>query len=1019
MRSNPNDYSFDLKTALMKFVGRSLGICVVALFGGAVATAASDTAFLKVLRDNNYGDVAVDYLKVLEKRSDIPDSVKDVFDLEMARSLRAAATNAYNAADAESLNAEAQKYLDKFLKEKPDHPLAFEAMADSAAFAKTRGLTLLRNAETATEPAKKTQFLADARKAFEDAKPKFKESYEKFRGVVAKMPTPKRTANLTRRERESLETYFDAVVNLAAARYELALTGYYLAQTYADPKDPARIAALKDASKALDAIWQDYRYVESDQRGEIGLFAHMWQGRVCEELGQLETALDVYDEVLALAPDPNEPRATGDKASARMEALFTQVQRFRLGILAKTKPAEYENESVGWLEDYNKRLKSTDGYAQIAMDLVNFLLAKAEKAPEAEKKDILADAKKACGVMAKTPGPRQGEFRKLMNEKFGGGEKVAITGDPKSFEEAVSFGESAYGDSNYDEAEKQFTKAFEFYEKPGTKKKKEDLDKVRDLMAKTIYMKAHGAFRKDPALCLKLAAQVMTDYGETPTAPAAGALRVQVQLYIYGTADPKKPDVRAAALADLEKFAKDVEAKWPGNEVADDARIALGQACLVRDDLPGAIENFKRCNPKSDRYAAAMQYLGTAYWRRCLLENQKPQADRKADQMKSDAEEAAGALDKCVKLLKSQLDKKKGDDAKTIQKTMVDMHLMLADIYNFSNEPAKAAEALKPLVDMVKAAKAGEEIDPTTLRVAVGAVRSFLAANQLENATEIGLVLNEVGPDNQQVNGVLILFARQLDNARKQADADKIQSAGDAAKVKAAEDKLAAVQKALRELLPKLAQRKAISVNTMVMLGDYLAAAELNDLASAQYEKILKEHGSDKDAAKAMLRVRVQLVGLLKKKGDYKEADAQMKEIVKKQPNALDALMEEARILQAWADSDKSKWDEAAAKWNSLMSRLKNVKNKDERGKDKKPEEFFEVTYNLALCLANDAARTSDKATAEKKFLDARKTLKSTLFYDPHLSGPDMVAKYNVLIDKLNKALNQTESGKPKADKPK
>ena len=77
----------------------------------------------------------------------------------------------------------------------------------------------------------------------------------------------------------------------------------------------------------------------------IGLQAHLWHGKTAEELGDLQLALDIYDEVLANAPDP------GDKGSAGgLEPLFAQVEYFRLLILAKQKPDQFLSEATTWLQ---------------------------------------------------------------------------------------------------------------------------------------------------------------------------------------------------------------------------------------------------------------------------------------------------------------------------------------------------------------------------------------------------------------------------------------------------------------------------------------------------------------------------------------------------------------------------------------------------------------------------------------------------------------------------------------------
>ena len=78
--------------------------------------------FLHALQENGYGDMAVEYLKMLAKQPDLPPEVRDVWDLEMSKSLKAAAADAFDAKEYEALMDESQKYLAKFIKEKPDHP---------------------------------------------------------------------------------------------------------------------------------------------------------------------------------------------------------------------------------------------------------------------------------------------------------------------------------------------------------------------------------------------------------------------------------------------------------------------------------------------------------------------------------------------------------------------------------------------------------------------------------------------------------------------------------------------------------------------------------------------------------------------------------------------------------------------------------------------------------------------------------------------------------------------------------
>ena len=61
----------------------------------------------------------------------------------MSKSYRAAAADAFDDNEREHLMAESQRYLEKFIKEKPDHPEAVAAMAEWASFLTRRALQLI------------------------------------------------------------------------------------------------------------------------------------------------------------------------------------------------------------------------------------------------------------------------------------------------------------------------------------------------------------------------------------------------------------------------------------------------------------------------------------------------------------------------------------------------------------------------------------------------------------------------------------------------------------------------------------------------------------------------------------------------------------------------------------------------------------------------------------------------------------------------------------------------------------
>jgi hypothetical protein len=62
----------------------------------------------------------------------------------------------------------------------------------------------------------------------------------------------------------------------------------------------------------------------------------------------------------------------------------------------------------------------------------------------------------------------------------------------------------------------------------------------------------------------------------------------------------------------------------------------------------------------------------------------------------------------------------------------------------------------------------------------------------------------------------------------------------------------------------------------------------------------------------------------------------------------------------------------------------------------RKPPEYNEVIYNAAFCLMRQATITKDRTKARQ----AEQLLKATMVLNPKLNGPDMVARYKVLLDR-------------------
>ncbi len=172
-------------------------LIVVLLLGTALLALRSAVAedrpldFIHALQKKDLADAAVDYLKMLKAKSPMPAEVAEVWDLEMSQSLHAAASqNAFDSKDFDEQMTAAQKYLDKFIQEKPNHPEAVTAMVAWGDFLMERAAQHLATARALTDKAQWALQMQEARAALEAAAPKYKLAIDKYKERLAALPPP-------------------------------------------------------------------------------------------------------------------------------------------------------------------------------------------------------------------------------------------------------------------------------------------------------------------------------------------------------------------------------------------------------------------------------------------------------------------------------------------------------------------------------------------------------------------------------------------------------------------------------------------------------------------------------------------------------------------------------------------------------------------------------------------------------------------------------------------------------------
>ncbi len=976
---------------------------LVSLFGLSLVFALASAApakeeaekFLDRLHDRGYGEVMLDYLDYLKQFNLLPEDVAANWDLYQSRGWRMSIGESFNEKEVEDRTTKAKTFLDKYLKDHPDSPEVGEEVVEWGDMSFKAGLRLLGQARITKDKEKKDALTLKARTAFEEARPRFEQSIEVHRkNLTALQAAAGNGGSSTKGKPKAVPAgkqaaIDDAELMLTDAQLKLAKAGFFLGQTYADDETAAgkaaRKTALEKARKDFSDIYQRYR------TGAIGLMAHTFEGKTSEELGDTELAKEMYDEVLALMPPGS------DKTDRNQEMMFSQVQYFYFMIVLKTDKDGAKAmlpEAREWLKQYEK-WQRTDGYQGIALEVARADVDLLEKGGGDQKGQVRKEVDTILKLMKKIPSEyhRDGmELAKELNKKAGGG------GPPKTYEEAIANGDDFFGAHKWQEAIDSYETALKMVKGFAPAKRKEVKGQVDEKLETCRYNQVYELFStgKDEE-ALAAIASLMEEKQISAKGDTAGklaALRVHIILRRY--ASSRDAEAKEKLLTELSEAAAAVIEKWPDKPAADDARIAMAQAAMVQGKVADAITQFESVNPRSERYPTALYMAAQGWLKLWNIERQKPSSDRDAKLVKQASAKAIEDLEKSVEIQTAGI-----TPGQALPPQLIECELVLGQVYLESGDAKKTAELLQPVVDSIKAAKP-EKLDGTMLKVFNTTVKAYVVTGDMTKGGEVATLLTDLGEDIAEVNSVLVAFARMLDAEYKQASATLIEAKAenDLAAREAAEARLAGTKELLGKILERLAPRKNNTPVSMISIGDMATEIGLGDLASEIYNRIITESANnqafaDQCGKNGLVRVRAQLVELLRQKGQYEEGLKQVNALIDEVPKALEPMMTKGRILQAWGEKDPAKFTEAVSHWAALRQKLAPHINKPGTPADLKSS-YYEINYNVALCLFSEAQKT---ANTDKAF-DAQKVLNGLLIPSPKLDGPETVAKYRDLLKK-------------------
>ncbi len=255
--------------------------------------------------------------------------------------------------------------------------------------------------------------------------------------------------------------------------------------------------------------------------------------------------------------------------------------------------------------------------------------------------------------------------------------------------------------------------------------------------------------------------------------------------------------------------------------------------------------------------------------------------------------------------------------------------MLLAEVEFEGGQTEQAAKLAEPLVEWIKSQKP-DPFDNTLLRMFLTTARVQLSLGELDKAAATIRTLVELGPDDAATNGVLVALVKNVGDLWKAAEAELIEAgtAGNAERSAAAQSAATGRKAIVQQLLAAIVPRKEQSLAAQIYIADTSAELDQSDTARDLYQAILARADADADFAQAnaaaLTRMRVQLVGLLRRKAqteeEFQEGLSQVDQLIAEHPNALEPKMEKGRLLQAWADVDPERFKDAVAHWTDVCA---------------------------------------------------------------------------------------------------
>ena len=992
-------------------------------------------AFLDGLRSRGLQDVGLDYLDQMQTSRLAPPEIKasiayekSLMLIDLSRSQRDAQVRA------DQLN-KAQSWLSDFIASSASNPKA------NAARSKL-GSLLIERARIKNEDAKKgdqDKLKKESRALYEQAFTVFSELQSQVDQQLSAIPKvlntrDRKEAKLIERRKQLRADFLQTELFAAAVREELA------DQLPVGSGDQTKL--LAEAALMYEGIYKKYR------TRLAGLYARMYQGRCNQRLGKSKDALGFFGELL---DQPSEPESM----------LILKSKTLRLAMESWLSPAENKyveaiKRGTEWFDESPRGKEREPDWLAIRFSLAKAYKMQADDAKRSQPvpTGLVTRSLQAAAMNAQIVAGESGDMQEPAQDLLTrlGAEVEAVDAPTiDTFDAALKIAKEALDQvaplaQRAGQLQDQLTAA-KGADSSGIEKQlasaQSSLDLTLSTAANHYRLAIELADDSTPQSNVNLARYflcytyyVQKDYWRSalvgefvtrrfPQSPGARQCAKIAMACNLKLLEQNQDDGHAFEIDRLTSLANRLSTVWPDAPDTEDSLASLIPV-LINAGEPQAAATFVKKVPEESARRGQLEFMtGQAVWGAYLTAAQTIRGWRQStvpEEVDLPAEEERQvALKTSAKdLLNAGLTHLPSEPDVSQSNATAMLSLAQANV-----EDGQYADAIKvlehpaigPLTLVQQASDVTsnpvfiEESYRTALRCYVASLGAGGPDMMQKAKTVMGQMKAAMSGDagKQRMLGVYVSLAQDVQRGMQSATPEtRLQMSG-------------VFESFLMELSQGSNELSVLNwvAETFASLGEGLQdgdetnpnAQKYFERSAAAFENILNQ--SDLPIA-MQTQTKARLAGISAKFGDRDKALTLYKDVLRKNPTAINVQVAAARLLQDWAEDEPKRYDEAIngiksdgpkpLVWGWAKTALVASQNQQFR------QAFFQARYELAYCQFQ-MAQTQSGAAKDKLIAATLKSITKTAGLYPTLGGPQQLQKYDALLKQVQQAAGKPATG--------